>query len=151
MYSLLMGTHSCLSARRTGRAPSRGWLLAAHISWSPAAQISCRLSSSQHRAAQEHTSLSPDTLPSTTPLLRWINKEINHRIIEWPGLKSTTMIISFHPPAMCRDTNQQTRLPRATSSLALHASRDGASTASSGNLFSVSPPSEWKTSSSYPT
>jgi len=37
---------------------------------------------------------------------------------------------------MCRvATNQQTRLPRATSSLALNASRDGASTASLGNLF----------------
>jgi len=29
----------------------------------------------------------------------------------------------FQPPAMCRVTNQQTRLPRATSSLALNASR----------------------------
>ena len=46
-----------------------------------------------------------------------------------------------NPPAMCRVTNQQTRLPRATSSLALNASRDGASTASLGNLFSASPPS----------
>uniref|UniRef100_A0A669QC17 UBC core domain-containing protein n=1 Tax=Phasianus colchicus TaxID=9054 RepID=A0A669QC17_PHACC len=36
---------------------------------------------------------------------------------------------------MCRVTNQQTRLPRATSSLALNACRDGASTASLGNLF----------------
>jgi len=40
------------------------------------------------------------------------------------------MTIWFQPPAMCRVTNQQTRLPRATSSLALNASRDGASTAS---------------------
>jgi len=31
---------------------------------------------------------------------------------------------------MCRVANQQTRLPRATSSLALNASRDGASTTS---------------------
>ena len=31
---------------------------------------------------------------------------------------------------MCRVANQQTTLPRATSSLALNASRDGASTAS---------------------
>ena len=31
----------------------------------------------------------------------------------------------FQPPAMCRVANQQTRLPRATSSLALNASRDG--------------------------
>jgi len=55
-----------------------------------------------------------------------------------------------HPvptPAKCRVANQQTRLPRATSSLALNASRDGASTASLGNLFSASPPSGWKTSS----
>ena len=36
---------------------------------------------------------------------------------------------------MCRVTNQQTRLPRATSSLALNASRDGASTTYLGNLF----------------
>ena len=40
-----------------------------------------------------------------------------HRIIEWPGLKRTTMIIEFQPPAMCRVANHQTRLPRATSSL----------------------------------
>ena len=33
---------------------------------------------------------------------------------------------------MCRVANHQTRLPRATSSLALNASRDGASTASLG-------------------
>ena len=35
------------------------------------------------------------------------------------------MLISFQPPAMCRVANQQTRLPRATSSLALNACRDG--------------------------
>jgi len=58
-----------------------------------------------------------------------------HRIIEWPGLKRTTMIISFQHPAMCRVANQQTRLPKAISSLALNASRDGASTTSLGNLF----------------
>ena len=33
------------------------------------------------------------------------------------------MIIEFYP--MCRVANHQTRLPRATSSLALNASRDG--------------------------
>jgi len=65
----------------------------------------------------------------------------HHGIIEWPGLKRTTMIIQFQPPDMCRVANQQTRLPTATSSLALNASRDGASTASLGNLFSASPPS----------
>ena len=36
---------------------------------------------------------------------------------------------------MCRVANHQTRLPRATSSLALNASRDGASKTSLGNLF----------------
>ena len=45
------------------------------------------------------------------------------------------MLLQFQPPAMCRVANQQPRLPRATSSLALNACRDGASTASSGNLF----------------
>ena len=59
----------------------------------------------------------------------------NCRITEWPGLKRTTMITQFQPPAMCRVTNHHTRLPRATSSLALNAFRDGASTASLGNLF----------------
>ena len=57
-------------------------------------------------------------------------------IIEWPGLKRTTMIISFQTPAVCRVSNHQTRLPRASSSLALNASRDGAPTASFGNLSS---------------
>jgi len=47
----------------------------------------------------------------------------------------------LQPPAVCRAANQQPRPPRATSSLALSASRDGASTASLGNLFSTSPPS----------
>ena len=45
------------------------------------------------------------------------------------------MLIQFQPHAMCRVANQQPRLPRATSSLALNACRDGASTASLGNLF----------------
>ena len=35
------------------------------------------------------------------------------------------MITEFQPPAMCRVANHQTRLPRATSSLALNAFRDG--------------------------
>jgi len=68
-------------------------------------------------------------------------------VIEWPGLKRPTMLIQFQPPAMCRVANQQPRLPRATSSLALNACRDGASTASLGNLFSASPPSGGKTPS----
>jgi len=55
-----------------------------------------------------------------------------HRTIGWPGLKRTTVLIESQPPAMCRVTNQQPRLPRATSSLALNACRDGASTASLG-------------------
>ena len=58
-----------------------------------------------------------------------------HRIVEWPGLKRTTMTIQFQPPAMCRVANHQTRLARATSSLALNASRDGASTTSLGRLY----------------
>jgi len=37
------------------------------------------------------------------------------------------MITDIQPPAMCRVANHQTGLPRATSSLALNASRDGAS------------------------
>ena len=53
---------------------------------------------------------------------------ISRNFIEWPGLKRTTMLIQFQPPAMCRVANHQTRLPRATSSLALNACRDGAST-----------------------
>ena len=51
---------------------------------------------------------------------------MDSRIVEWPGLERATMLISFQPPAVCRITNQQTRLPRATSSLAPNASRDGA-------------------------
>ena len=77
------------------------------------------------------------TRSSSCLLLFWNG---NHRTIEWPGLKRTTMRIQFQPPAMCRVANHQTRLPRATSSLALNACRDGASTASLGNLFSASPP-----------
>ena len=38
-------------------------------------------------------------------------------------------------PCCVQVANQQPRLPRATSSLALNACRDGASTASLGNLF----------------
>ena len=53
--------------------------------------------------------------------------------IEWPGLKRTTVIILFQLPCYVQDC--QTRLPRATSSLALNACRDGASTTSLGNLF----------------
>jgi len=61
----------------------------------------------------------------------------NKTIESWNGLgwKGPQWSSSFNPPAVCRVTNQQTRLPRATSSLALNASRDGASTASLGNLL----------------
>ena len=52
----------------------------------------------------------------------WVEKAHNDRLLSTP-------------PAMCRVANHQTRLPRATCSLALNASRDGASTASLGNLF----------------
>ena len=45
--------------------------------------------------------------------------------------------MSFNPPAIYSVANQQPRLPRATSSLALNACRDGASTASLGNLGTV--------------
>jgi len=49
------------------------------------------------------------------------------------------MLIQFQPPAMCRVANQQTRLPRATSSLALNACRDGASAKSlpAGSCFGI--------------
>ena len=68
----------------------------------------------------------------------------DHRIIEWPGLKRTIMIIKFQPPCyVCRVANHQTRLPRATSSLALNASRDGASTASLGNVWDASTAFVW--------
>jgi len=66
----------------------------------------------------------------------WIQS--NHRIIEpqnglgWKGQQCSSR---FHPPAMCRVAKHQTRLLRATSSLSLNASRDGASTTSLGNLF----------------
>jgi len=53
--------------------------------------------------------------------MAWVEKDLNAHQIQ--------------PPAMCRVANDQPRLPRATSSLALNASRGGASTASLGNLF----------------
>jgi len=46
---------------------------------------------------------------------------------------------------MCRVDNHQTRPPRATSSLALNAYRDGASTASLGNLFQCNDEALWRT------
>lgn len=60
----------------------------------------------------------------------------NYRTIGWPEMKRTILIIKFQPPpAMCRVTNHLTRLPRATSSLTLNASRNEASTISLGNLL----------------
>ena len=50
------------------------------------------------------------------------------------------MLIEFQPPALCRVANQQPRLPRATSSLALNACRDGAPTASLTRLLGFFPP-----------
>ena len=44
----------------------------------------------------------------------WIQGIAVHRVIEWPGLQRTTMLIQFQPPAMCRVANHRTRLPRAT-------------------------------------
>jgi len=41
------------------------------------------------------------------------------KVIERPGLKRTTMLVEFQPPAMCRVTNPHSRLPTATSSLEL--------------------------------
>jgi len=42
----------------------------------------------------------------------WFAPEIcrDHRIIEWPGLKRTTVIIEFQPPAMCRVTTNQSHI-----------------------------------------
>jgi len=79
--------------------------------------------------------------PRTALLNHLPGAGVLYHVIEWPGLKRTTMLIQFQPPAMCRVANQQTRLPRATCSLALNASRDGASPAALGTLFSDSPPS----------
>jgi len=58
----------------------------------------------------------------------------NHRMA-WAEKDHNTHLVSN--PCYVQVTNQQTRLPRATSSLALNASRDGASTASLGNLRAV--------------
>ena len=82
-------------------------------------------------------SSSPHTSAAVSSSSCKLLQQVSHRILEWPGLKRTTVLIQFQPPAMCRVANQQPRLPRATSSLALNACRDGASTASLGNLFSV--------------
>ena len=64
-----------------------------------------------------------------------------HRFTEWFGLEGTLKIIWFHPPAMSRDISHQPRVLSAPSNLALSTAREGAATASLGNVFSVSPPS----------
>jgi len=81
------------------------------------------------QAFQPPSWLSP--MPSTPQSCAELSKQlacnpsdlflIEHRVIEWPGLKRTTMLTRFQPPAMCRVANQQPRLPTATSSLALNA------------------------------
>ena len=78
-------------------------------------------------ANEDHSSLAHSCLCLVPPSLHVPDRRFSiWRIIERPGLKRTTMLIQFQPPAMCRVSNHQTRLPRATSSLAWNASRDGA-------------------------
>ena len=68
-----------------------------------------------------------DTMRWKMPLIRLINGL---------GCKGPQCSSSSNPLLpMCRVANQQPRLPRTTSSLALNACRDGASTVSLGNLF----------------
>jgi len=62
-------------------------------------------------------------------LLLNMDQEINHRIA-WVG-----RVIWSNLPAMSRDIFSYNRLLRATSSLTLNLSTDGASTISLGNLF----------------
>jgi len=59
---------------------------------------------------------------------------IHHRITEQFGLEGTLKIIWFQPPAVGRDIFHQTRLLRAPSNLAFNTAREGAATASLGNL-----------------
>jgi len=58
----------------------------------------------------------------------------SHRIIENLGWKGPYGSSSSNPPAMGRDTFPQTRLLKAPSNLALNRAREGAATASLGNL-----------------
>jgi len=53
----------------------------------------------------------------------------NHRVV-WVGRNLT----SSNPPAMSRDTFHQTRVLQTPSNLALNTVREGAATASLGNL-----------------
>ena len=59
------------------------------------------------------------------------------RIIEWFGLEGTFKTMQYLSPAIGRDTSLQSRLLTAPSSLALNISREGASTASLGNMFLI--------------
>ena len=80
------------------------------------------------QTSKRHTELSSPPYTSLCLLQQRLEKEKKsgmalacflHRRIEWPGLKRTTMLTQFQPPAVCRVTNHQPRLPRATSSLAV--------------------------------
>ena len=62
-----------------------------------------------------------------------VSKE-QRRITEWLGLEGILKIIWFHPPAMSRDIFHQNRVLTAPSNLALNPAREGAATASLGNL-----------------
>ena len=75
---------------------------------------------------------SPTVNPSSQCALGYVS-EMNHRMA-WVEKDHSEHPVST-PPAMGRVTNHQTRLPRATSSLALNASSNRASTTSLGNLF----------------
>ena len=68
-------------------------------------------------------------------LPRTLFKKINesYRIIAWFGLEGALKIILFHP-AISRDIFPQPRVLRAPSSLASSPTREGAATASPGNL-----------------
>ncbi|XP_051475419.1 bifunctional 3'-5' exonuclease/ATP-dependent helicase WRN isoform X2 [Apus apus] len=57
-----------------------------------------------------------------------------HRIPVWFGLEGNSKIIWFQPPCMGRDTSHQPRLLQAPSNLPFNTARDGAATASLGNL-----------------
>jgi len=57
------------------------------------------------------------------------------RMTEWLRLERALKMINFQPHAMGRSATQQLRLPRFPSNLALSTSRNGASTASLGNLY----------------
>jgi len=59
---------------------------------------------------------------------------LNHTYTDWLGLEGTLQITQFHPPALGRDPFHQPRLPQALSNLALNPAREGAATASLGNL-----------------